>query len=61
LALIGDFAGSFVDKKRKVTDFECVVFSNGATQGFTMPLGINNHGGATGSSDVRNSTTRITY
>jgi probable HAF family extracellular repeat protein len=48
LALIGDFAGSFVDKKRKVTDFECAVFSDGATERFTTPLGINNHGDIVG-------------
>jgi len=48
LALIGDFAGSFVDKKRKVTDFECAVFSAGATQRFTTPFGINNHGDIVG-------------
>ncbi|HET9884408.1 MAG TPA: hypothetical protein VFS81_21825 [Candidatus Binatia bacterium] len=48
LALIGDFAGSFVDKKRKVTDFECAVFSDGATQRLTTPLGINNHGDIVG-------------
>ena len=48
LALIGDFAASFVDKKRKVTDFECAVFSDGATERFTTPLGINNHGDIVG-------------
>jgi probable HAF family extracellular repeat protein len=48
LALIGDFAGSFVDKKRKVTDFECAAFSDGATQRFTTPLGINNRGDIVG-------------
>ena len=48
LALIGDFAGSFVDKKRKVTDFECAVFSDGATQRLTTPSGINNHGDIVG-------------
>ena len=48
LALIGDFAGSFVDRKRKVTDFECVVFSAGAAQRSTTPLGINNHGDIVG-------------
>jgi probable HAF family extracellular repeat protein len=48
LALIGDFAGSFADKKRKVTDFECLVFSSGATRHFTTPLGINNHGDIAG-------------
>jgi probable HAF family extracellular repeat protein len=48
LALIGDFAGSFVDKKRKVTDFECAVFSAGTAQRFTTPLGINNHGDIVG-------------
>jgi probable HAF family extracellular repeat protein len=48
LALVGDFDGFFVDKKRRVTDFECVVFSDGATQHFTTPLGINNHGDIVG-------------
>ena len=48
LALIGDFAASFVDKKRKVTDFECVAFSYGATQHFTTPKGINNYGDIVG-------------
>ncbi len=48
LALIGDFAGSFVDRKRKVTDFECAVFSDGATQRFTTPLGMNNRGDIVG-------------
>ena len=51
LALVGDSAGSFVDKKRKVTDFECAVFSDGATQRFTTPLGINNHGDVVGFCD----------
>jgi probable HAF family extracellular repeat protein len=49
LALIGDFAGSYVDKKRKVTDFECLVFSSGATQHLTTPRGINNKGDIVGS------------
>jgi probable HAF family extracellular repeat protein len=44
LALVGDVDASFVDKKRKVTDFECLMFSAGATQHLTTPLGINNHG-----------------
>jgi hypothetical protein len=48
LALIGDFAGSFVDKKRQVTDFECAVFSDSATQRLTTPSGINNHGDIVG-------------
>jgi probable HAF family extracellular repeat protein len=49
LALIGDFAASFVDKKRKVTDFECLIFSNsGAVDHFTTPLGINNNGDIVG-------------
>jgi uncharacterized membrane protein len=48
LALIGDFTGSFVDKKRKVTDFECAVFSDGAIQRLTTPSGINNHGDIVG-------------
>ena len=48
LALIGDVAGSFVDRKRKITDFECVVFSAGAAQRSTTPLGINNHGDIVG-------------
>ena len=48
LALIGNFAGSFVDKKRNVTDFECAAFSDGATQRLTTPLGINNHGDIVG-------------
>ena len=48
LALIGDFAGSFVDKKRKVTDFECVAFSAGAAQRFTTPSAINNRGDIVG-------------
>ena len=48
LALVGDFDGFFVDKKRRVTDFECVVFSAEATQHFTTPLGINNNGDIVG-------------
>ena len=48
LALVGDSAASFVDKKRKVTDFECAVFSDGATQRLTTPSGINNHGDIVG-------------
>jgi probable HAF family extracellular repeat protein len=48
LALIGDFAASFVDKKRKVTDFECLIFSSGAVDHFTTPLGINNKGDIVG-------------
>ena len=48
LALVGNFAASFVDKKRKITDFECSMFSSGATQHFTTPLGINNHGDIVG-------------
>ena len=48
LALVGDSAASFVDKKRKVTDFECAVFSDGATQRLTTPLGINNRGDVVG-------------
>jgi probable HAF family extracellular repeat protein len=44
LALVGDFDASFVDKKRKLTNFECLMFSAGATQHLTTPLGINNHG-----------------
>lgn len=49
LALIGDFAGSFVDRKRKVTDFECLMFSSGATELFTTPSAINNKGDIVGS------------
>lgn len=48
LALVGDSAASFVDKKRKLTDFECAVFSHGATQRLTTPLGINNRGDIVG-------------
>lgn len=48
LALIGDFDGFFVDKKRRVTDFECVVFSDGATRRLTTPSAINNHGDIVG-------------
>ena len=48
LALVGDSAASFVDKKRKLTEFECAVFSDGATQRLTTPLGINNHGDIVG-------------
>jgi probable HAF family extracellular repeat protein len=48
LALIGDFAASFVDKKRQVTDFECLIFSSGAVDHFTTPLGINNKGDIVG-------------
>ena len=48
LALVGNFAGSFVDKKREVTDFECLMFSSGAIQHFTTPLGINNNGDIVG-------------
>jgi len=48
LALVGDFAGSFVDKKRNVIDFECGVFSAGASQRFTTPSAINNHGDIVG-------------
>ena len=48
LALVGDSAASFVDKQRKVTDFECAVFSDGATQHLTTPLGINNRGDVVG-------------
>ena len=48
LALVGNFDGYFVDKKRRVTDFECVSFSHGAAQHFTTPLGINNYGDIVG-------------
>ncbi len=48
LALVGNFAGSFVDKKREITDFECLMFSSGAIQHFTTPLGINNNGDIVG-------------
>jgi uncharacterized membrane protein len=48
LALVGNSAASFVDKKRKVTDFECAVFSNGASERLTTPLGINNRGDIVG-------------
>jgi hypothetical protein len=48
LALIGDFAGSLVDKKRNVTEFECAVFSDGASERLTTPSGINNHGDIVG-------------
>jgi probable HAF family extracellular repeat protein len=49
LALSGNFASSFVDKKRNLTEFECLAFSSAATQHFTTPWGINNKGDIVGS------------
>lgn len=48
LALVGDSAAFLVDKKRNITEFECLVFSAGATQLFTTPASINNRGDIVG-------------